>query len=169
MIHDSPHEDDDYIEALEKATVDIEVNDNFQTEYQLSATYISPEFKDALNKRVQSIYDNPNTDLVNSDSKSGYFISVFAPDTQLMNLTDSNLWSIHLKSADKKYTPLKIKKIYKKEKWEAFFPYISAWSQEYFILFEKDQIDASLGKMVSNPPTELIFSNSKTKSILTWP
>lgn len=167
-LHKSPFEDQNYSEQLRNSTRNLEINNNFKTEYQLDVTFLDFQFQKALNQRVQTLYETTNIDFVNSDFKTGFFVSIFSPYKSMMKLEDQSLWAITLKAQSKTYKPIKITKIRQKEKWKNFFPYINEWTSEYFILFDHDNSDETIGKLVKNTPTTLTFSNAKAKAILSW-
>lgn len=168
-IHKTVTEDKSFLKSLESNTRSVKVFKSFENKVQLSATYIGNDFKKALDRRVKDLYQEENTIFTNSDSKVGFFISVFSPLKGISNIADTTLWSIYVVDDNVKKYPIKITQIYNKQRWQSFFPYINFWTQEYFVLFDYDDLSDESIELLEKRQLNLVLSNSDAKIKLSWP
>lgn len=167
-IHPKLHEDDDYYEIFKKSTRTREVYDNFETKYHIQATYLSPEFRSAFDKRLKDLTSTPAFNLGANIQKAGFFVSIFGPDAKKIDLNNQNLWSIILESNDKKFQPSVVRYLADKERWSPFFEHVHKWTKEYFIMFESSTISPPASDMLANQKFLLKLSNLDAAVSMSW-
>ena len=161
-------EDENYREEYRKATKHAEVYINFETRFIVSATHLSPQFSTALASRTKELFGNVPFSLDKATGKTGFFVSVFSPEPDKLDLADSQLWNIEYKQADTVHKPLAVKKIRDKIKWRVFFPEINTWTVEYLVIFDSPAVSPNLDQMVAKDTFRLFLANSDAKVKMTW-
>lgn len=155
----SPVADDEaYNKAYGDATVRYDVVHHFETKYKISITYLNDNFRQALATRHENIFHEPQPVLTEASQKTGFFVSIYSQDRALSDLSDPRLWTVQLKVGNSILKPATIKTLSPKERWAAFFPEISLWSNEYVILFDQappsnqpDSTSFSMELVLSSP------------------
>ena len=98
------------------------------------------------------------------EGKTVFFVSLFSPSYELTSLTEGKHWTILLEEKDKKLKPYSVTKVHAKNKWSHFFPFISPWSQEFIIVFNKEENDKTAFENKKN----LILSHAKAETSMRW-
>lgn len=143
-------EDEDFAPILKKHTVHFDVIENFETKYQVHITYLTPTFREAMARRYERIFREPLTQVAEASQKTGFFISLFTGNRDLIELDNKDIWSIKLEHGSSKLDPSRIERLRPKERWAPFFPDINQWSQEYLVLFDLPPSGAA-GDAPQNP------------------
>ncbi|MFK7825358.1 MAG: hypothetical protein AB8G05_14480 [Oligoflexales bacterium] len=167
-LHPSLNDDYAYLEILEKDTRSTEVYDNFETKFHIHATYLSPQFRRAFDKRLSYLMKEAPFSLGEASSNTGFFISVFAPEDKRVNLNNQNLWTISMKNKNKKYFPTVVRALSDKERWEVFFSHVNKWSKEFIIMFDVPSITPQSPDLVAKDQLKLLLSNSDASVMMTW-
>ncbi len=163
-----PYEDQGYSIALTNATRSADIFRNFETKYLIRTTYLSPDFRKAMSDRVQMLYEQTQSSFGEAQTKVGFFVSIFGPESEKIDLDDQKLWSVIVETKNFRSTPIMIRKLKDKRRWQAFFPYVDKWSSEYFVLFDHPSFTPSAENLVEKVPLRLTFSNSDAKVVFTW-
>ena len=168
LVHKDPSEDEEYNSALDKATREASVYGNFETKMLISATFLSPAFRQAFNTRYEQMMGEKQLILARARNKAGFFVSVFTPEAGAPDLNNSKLWALSLRtSGGQHYLPSLVQRLTEKKRWRPFFPWLNKWSGEYLILFDTDgsvfeggQSPAGAGEPAADrlPPWRLNFS-----------
>lgn len=165
----SPTEDEGYRQALEKATKSRTIFKDFENRYQLTATYLSPEFRSAFAQRMARVYKNAPMQFEEASAKAGFFVTIEAPNDDRIDLTNPHHWSIFLGSNDKNpLKPVLVKKLDDKERWRAFFDSVTPWTTEYLIVFDAPSVNANSKDLVAKTPINLMFANADAQLSLNW-
>lgn len=164
----SPMEDDAFDKALRKATQKRSVFNDFETRYEISATYLSPEFRGAFAKRLEDVYKRADVELGEIGQKAGFFVSLQSFDDTRTDLTNNQHWTILYASKEGTVRPILIKRLYDKERWRAFFPSVDHWSHDYLVVFDVPSIDANAPKLVEKTAVTVTFANADAQVELTW-
>lgn len=166
-LNDGPQDDSGYIKAYDLVSRDVKVVDNFETKFHLTATYLSPDFRAAFARRFEKLFDAPQPFLEEATNKAGFFVTIFSPDRDGYDLTNDQLWTIQLKTAERAHKPVLIKKLDKKHRWTPFFPAVHSWSEEFLILFDTPSVSLD-EKLVNKNNLSLHFANADAKVQLKW-
>lgn len=165
----SPDEDHEYQPAWAKATQARTVFKDFETRYSVTATYLSPDFRNAFAKRYERVYKQAPGEFSEAATKSGFFVSITAPDEDRTDLENPHHWTILLDQAnDKGLKPTLVKRIDDKERWRAFFPTIDEWTQEYLVVFDAPNVNPNSPELVAKTAIGLTFANRDAHVDLTW-
>ncbi|NRA46467.1 MAG: hypothetical protein HRU09_16070 [Oligoflexales bacterium] len=167
-LHPTPYEDSDYFDILKQDTRSTEVYDNFETKFHIHATYLSPQFRRAFDKRLTGLMKEAPFSLGEASSRTGFFISVFAPEDKKVDLNNQNLWTISMKSKSKKYFPTVVRSLSDKERWKAFFSHVNKWSKEFIIMFDAPSITPQSPDLLAKDQLELLLSNADASVTMTW-
>jgi len=167
-LQDDASSDKKYDHVHERATMNAEIIKDFETRYQVSTTYLSPEFRNAFAQRYERVYREPEPVLQEASAKAGFFVTLFSPDSTGYDLTDTHTWTIHLKSGDKLLKPVLVKKLHEKERWQPFFRNVHKWSKEYLVLFETPSVQTNSPDMVAKESLTLEISNADAHVDMKW-
>ncbi|MCB9229915.1 MAG: hypothetical protein H6618_09910 [Deltaproteobacteria bacterium] len=177
-LHDAAEDDPAYFPALKEASRNASVYRDFETKILINATFLSPQFRTAFNKRYAELMEEKHFSLAEADTKAGFFVSVFTADKQPPDLNDRKLWTLILKTSNgQQYFPSMVRSLNEKSRWQAFFPWLSQWSKEYLILFETESPPASAAPTVSSsdvlpdenePELTLSISNPSARVEFHW-
>ena len=164
----TPSEDKDYAKALDKATQARIVYREFETRYQVTATYLSPEFRGAFSKRLERVYKKGETNFTEADQKAGFFVSIHSPDSDRTDLSNPEHWTVLLDSKEGPLKPILVKRLTDKERSRAFFESVNEWTTEYLIVFEAPSVNANSPDLVEKTHINLTFANADAQVSLTW-
>jgi hypothetical protein len=167
-VHESPSEDSEYYEILEDSTKDETVYKNFETRFTVKATYLSPKFRTAFSKRLEKVFMQGSLKFDHERTKAGFFISIYSPDSDRMDLHNDQHWTVLLGSDQGDLKPVLIKKLNDKERWRAFFDGISHWTTEYLVVFDAPNVTPNSPDLVEKTSIKLTFANADGKVKLTW-
>lgn len=163
--HNGISDDEVYVDALRKFTRSVKVYSNFETLYTIHVTYLSPEFMQAFNTRMERFIHDMKSTLNKSSAHLGFFVSIFTPEEGLRHLSDPAIWDIYHETNQIKNAPTTLKALRDKDHWKPFFPQITPWSQEYFILFEDPSGET---KRNLEQSFNVVFANAYASSKLLW-
>ena len=170
--HAPPLADPDYGPVLAKATQSRVVFRDFENRYQVTATYLSPEFRAAFAKRLAQVYLNDESRLFEEASaKAGFFVSIEAPSNELNEKTDlSNPqhWTVQLAGSQGPLKPILVKRLNDKERWRAFFAGINTWTYEYLVVFDAPSVNPHSPELVQKTGVTLTLANADAKVDLSW-
>ena len=94
-------------------------------------------------------------------------MSIHSPEDEDMDLNDTHLWTILLKSPSNPMTPVLVKRLRKKKRWIPFFS-VNKWTREYLVLFDTPSISISGMDMVEQRKLNLTFAHSTAKVDFQW-
>lgn len=160
-------EDDSYFQTYAKNTRSQKIYDNFENKFSIEATYLSPEFRVAFSERLKRLYLQDNPSLGEANDKAGFFVVIHSPDDEDMNLGDTHLWSILLSSSNPQQSPVLVKRLGQKKRWEPFFN-VNKWTKEYLILFDTPSISTGNSDFVEKRLLNLVFAHSTAKVEFSW-
>lgn len=161
-------DDKDYYASLQGATRGGDLIRDFGLEYRIHATYLYPEFRGQLAKRLQSLYVQEAGAFTEADSKSGFFISVFGSDRDTVDLGNTNHWTILLEGKEGSTRPVLVRKITDKVRWRNFFEHVTPWSTEYLVVFDTPAANPGAENMVEKPHAKLVIANAQGKIAFNW-
>lgn len=167
-IHPSVQGDKEYAQTLKKSTGQYQVISNFENRYELFATVLTQEFRNALATRYETLYNEKQPLLEEASDKLAFFVSVYTANKEVRDIRDADLWNVQLESDGHIQKPVAIKYVSKKERWQPFFDYISPWSREYLVLFEIPAAGMPSDEFVRSAKTKLIFTNADGKVTIHW-
>lgn len=169
QLNPSPKEDGVYHQVLEKVTKSRVIFRNFENRYEITATYLSPEFRSAFAERLTRVFREAPMQLEEASDKAGFFVSISAPNDERIDLTNPHHWSIFLASANgSPIKPVLVKRLDDKERWRAFFDHVTDWTREYLIIFDAPSVNASSKDLVAKTPINLMFANADAQLSLNW-
>jgi len=141
-----PYQGSTYKAVLMKWTSEARIYRGLDLELMTSATFKSPEFRDAyaneyartyklgMKEKEKLIKDQKQASLIYND----FIMSAYIPDKKWNDFNKKNsIWKIHLNADNgKKIKPLEIRKIKKIDAvLTHFFPYINTWESIYIVRF----------------------------------
>ncbi len=150
-----------YARSLRKYSRTTTVFSNYETLYMLNVTAFSTEFYEAFEKTQNERFLAMNM-LKGLKKNACFFVSIYSPNEEYNNLTNSHLWEFVLNVGANKYSSISIKKVANKDAWYPFFPYINRWSSDYIISFEVPNSDEI------KPPMTLSLGTSQVKTVMEW-
>lgn len=168
LLHSDIFSDSDYIKPYQAATRTVQITENFEKIYDISVTYLSPEFQQAFAKRMNSHSPQLPQGLKVASSKMGFLVSIFSPEKSKTALEDPSLWTLMVDIDGRRKLPEKVKKLREKERWEPYFPYINRWSVEYLVLFDEPLIALDQSALVVKRPLRITLKNSSASSVMEW-
>ncbi len=156
-VTNSPSVDSDssYHKELYRVTRQAAVSDKFDSKYKIYVTYISSEFKQALNNRYQSLYDKA-LNLFPEEGVS-FLVSLYTNDSTKSNLDDKKIWSLFLEQDGTRTDEYTLSTIGDKNRTLPFFDYVNKWSREYVLTFHTS-VTSSLTLQVANSDGKVKFS-----------
>lgn len=161
-------QDDDYENALRKASRSTSVTRDFETKYTLEATYLSPDFRSAFARRAERFTKNKMHFLEESSGKSAFFVTLFSPDSRVDDLADQDHWTIQLTSAEKPLRPAFVRRLADKDRWKNFFPGVNRWSAEYMVVFDTPSRSTDSPEMAAGNQMQVQFTNPDADVTMTW-
>jgi len=167
-IHPAPEEDSEYFPVYEQSTRKADVTKDFGTRYKVSVTYLSHEFRAAMSKRLERLYQQGQPALEEATQKAGFFVSVFTSKRDVADLSNRDLWNILMRTKDASFKPVAIRKLSDKERWSPFFPQINLWSTDYLVVFDAPSVNPMSADLVDKTPIHLVFANADAQVELSW-
>jgi len=167
-VHSSPSEDSEYYKIYQDSTKENTVYKDFETKFKIQVTYLSPEFRTAFTKRMQSIYLNDAVSFEHERTKAGFFVTLYTPVDSHADLMNNQHWTILYGEGDKAMKPILVKRLNDKERWRGFFDGISKWTNEYLVVFDAANVTPHSPALVQENPTILTFANADGRVKLTW-
>ncbi|KAB8033716.1 hypothetical protein [Fluviispira multicolorata] len=104
-----------------------------------SATLLSPQMKNAYEKRLIETQGNNvkiDKNILNDSSTFGIIINHFTKNRVLLELNDQKLWTLQLNIDGKDYSPDSIIYYKNKDMLSSYFPDNNYWSRFYLVLFK---------------------------------
>ena len=165
----APEEDDQYADALQKATRDKSVFKDFEARFFVTATYLSPEFRSAFQKRLERVYKLGQVEFDKATGKAGFFVALNSPNVDALDLTDAQHWTVLLQTPEGAIKPVLIERLQDKERWRAFFPKaITDWTTDYLVVFDAPSVNPNSPELVAQTPVTLTLANADAQVVLAW-
>lgn len=161
-------DDKDYYTSYQAATRGGDLIRNFGLEYRIHATYLYPEFRSSLAKRLQRLYIQDAGAFVEADSKSGFMVTIFGSDRDSTDLANTNHWTLLLEGKDGSTRPVLVRKITDKRRWRNFFENITPWSVEYLVVFDTPAANPNAANLVEKPHAKFVIATAEGKIALNW-
>ncbi len=159
-------QDQNYLAAYEAASQSAEIYTNFETLMQARVTYLSPAFMKAYETREQALQLVPLHAFGTLTNKVGFLVSLFTPNDTAERFADNTYWNITLQAGEQTYKRTLLLPQREKLRLQSFFPHISSWSKEYFLVFTPD--DLATPPTQSHAPLRLSLHHPQAGVILTW-
>lgn len=167
-VHESVPEDSAYSQALDGVTAQFEVIKNFETRYEVQASALTQEFRTALGSRYEKLFNERHPLLSDASDKLAFFVSLYTMNKDVNDLTDEQLWNVQLQNGGALAKPRRIERLSKKERWQPFFPYITPWSKEYLVIFDKPDGGEPSQEFLKKSQIQLILTNADGKVSMNW-
>lgn len=167
--HERPHEDGDYYRKYQSATRGGDIISKFEILYRIHATYLSPEFRNALVERMGKIYlEDAGAAFQEASAKAGFIVTVYGLDRDTVDLSNTGHWTILFENKEGPVKPVVVKKISDKVRWRNFFETITPWTQDYLVVFDKTAVNPNAETLVEKPMTRLTMSNGEGRIRMDW-
>ena len=164
-----PYQDKNYYPQYMSATRSADVIHNFALYYRIHASYLYPEFRNALAKRLQDLYmQDTSGAFAEAGGKAGFIVSVYSIDRDTSDLANTNHWTVLLDTKDGPIRPILVKKISDKKRWENFFEAMSPWSTDYLVVFDVVAANPGDAQLVDKPHAKLMIANADSKIQMNW-
>jgi len=167
-LNSDPREDRTYYPVLKRSTQSADVIKNFETRFKVRATWLSPEFRTAFAKRLGEVYQQTDASFGEADAKAGFFVTIYAPDHNAVDLANPHHWNLFMRGADGTIKPSVVKRINDKIRWSPFFDTINPWTTEYLVVFDTAPVNANSPELVGATPVELTLANADAQVTLKW-
>lgn len=155
--------------ALQSASRQVKVYDNFETILVANTTFLSAPFRTAFSSRLSTLLDQALFSLDEGTNKSAFFVSVFTPEDEKSMIGNTKLWSIFLTNQSEKIYPSLIKELPTKERWRTFFPYVNNWSKEFLILFDiAPEYIMRNNQLVEGSGMEMVLASIDAQVKIAW-
>ncbi len=167
----APSEDLDFAKALSNSTQSRTVFKEFETRYQVTATYLSPEFRAAFAKRIEKVYKKSDLNLSEAAEKAGFFVSIHSPEDDRVDLTNPHHWTVGVEDPTNSkalFKPILIKRLNDKERWRAYFESVTDWTVEYLVIFDIPSTNVNTSKLLNKKNIVLTFANADAQVSLMW-
>lgn len=166
---DPPYADGDYYRKYQSATRGGDIIRKFDIRYKLHATYLSPEFRSALVKRVEKLYlQDAGGAFQEASTKASFIVTVYGLDRDTVDLTNTNHWTLLFETKEGPVKPVLVKKITDKVRWRNFFETISPWSFDYLVVFDRAAVNPNAENLVEKPITRLLMANGEGRIKMEW-
>ncbi len=159
-------DDSDYNKFYLESTQRFDFVDKFVTKYKVSITSLSSNFRQAMAKRHEKVFLEPQPMLTDASQKTAFFVTLYSSNIKLEELADDRIWAIQLRTGSSVLKPSAIKPLLPKERWQVFFPEITNWSAEYLIIF--DQTPSANQPDAVNSSSELILASPEGSITTRW-
>ena len=168
MVPPTPIEDSAYAPILQKWSREAHVVEHFQKQVDINAVLFTDEMRRAYAERFARLRGNADAQLEDIGSgKLGFVVSVFSPVTDYLELDNRLLWTISARSGAQNVTTPTVRRLQSKTPFEAFFPFISRWSQDYLVIF--DTSGQSGNPVLANPTSVTLLLRCALANVeLNW-
>jgi hypothetical protein len=168
-LNDEIHNDEDYYDKYQSATRGGDLIQKFDVKYRLHATYLSPEFRSALVKRVQKLYmEDAAGAFEEASSKAGFIVTIYGLERETVDLSNTSHWTLIFETKDGPVRPVLVRKINDKIRWRNFFETISPWTSDYLVVFDRAAVNPGATNLVEKPKTKLVLATGEGKVQLEW-
>ena len=168
-LSEKPHQDKSYYAQYISATRGVDVISNFILKYRVHASYLYPEFRNAIAKRLQELYMQDTSGAFSeAGGKSAFIMTVYGVENDSADLSNSNHWTVLLDSKEGPMRPILIKKITDKRRWQNFFETMSPWSADYLVVFDVPAANPGDAQLVEKPHAKLMIANADSKVQMDW-
>lgn len=168
-LNEEIYNDEDYYDKYQSATRGGDLISKFDIRYRLHATYLSPEFRNALVKRVQKLYmEDAAGAFEEASSKAGFIVTVYGLERETADLANTSHWTLIFETKDGPVRPVLVRKINDKIRWRNFFDTISPWTSDYLVVFDRAAVNPGAANLVEKPKTKLVLANGEGKVQLEW-
>ncbi len=168
-VADRLFEDKDYYPKYKAATRGGDVIVKFDMQYRIHATYLSPEFRSSLVKRVEKLYlQDAGGAFQEASSKAGFIVTVYGLDRDSVDLTNTNHWTLLFESKEGVVKPILVKRINDKIRWRNFFETMTPWTTDYLLVFDRTAVNPNAENLVEKPMTRLTLANGLSHVQLNW-
>lgn len=166
---DDIYSDSEYYEKYENATRGGDLIKKFEILYRMHATYLSPEFSNALVKRAQKLYlEDTGGAFQEASSKAGFIVTIYGLERESVDLSNTAHWTVLFESKEGPVKPILVKKLNDKIRWRNFFATMSPWTSDYLIVFDRAAVNPGASNLVEKPKTRLVLANGDGKIQLDW-
>lgn len=150
--------DRSYVHAYRSSTRTSRVYRNFEHQFSINATHLSPAFLQAFRDRHRLLSaDRSDIFADRAARQTAFLISLATP--RPADLRDYLTWTVRLHDGDNRLDPVVIKKIGNKDKLELFFQNVTPWSNEYLLVFDPPPHPG---------PLQLVLGNARARVRLSW-
>ena len=166
---DPPYADKDYYSKYKDATRGGDLIVKFDVHYRLHATYLSPEFRGALVKRVEKLYlQDAGGAFQEASSKAGFIVTAYGMERESVDLANTNHWTLQFESKEGPVKPILVKKLSDKIRWRNFFETMTPWTTDYLVVFDRAAVNPDAANLVEKPMTRLTLANGEGIVKLDW-
>ena len=166
---DPPYADNEYYDKYQAATKGGDLIVKFDVKYRLHATYLSPEFRAALVKRVEKLYmHDAGSAFQEASSKAGFIVTAYGLERETVDLANTNHWTLLFDTKEGPVKPVLVKKISDKIRWRNFFETMSPWTTDYLVVFDRAAVNPDAANLVEKPKTRLTLATGEGKVQMDW-
>jgi hypothetical protein len=166
---DPIYSDSGYYNQYMSATRGGDLIMRFDVKYRIHATYLSPEFRTSLIKRVNNLYlEDAGESFKEATSKAGFIVTAYGQDRETVDLNNPNHWTLLFESKEGPVKPVLVKKISDKIRWRNFFETMTPWTTDYLVVFDRVAVNPGAANLVETPITKLTMATGEGKIQLEW-
>ncbi len=167
-IPPAAHEDEEYAKVTKKWSKSLRVFDRFQNRLEMHSVLFTEEMRQAYVSRWVKMRGDSRTRIgMDVGGKLAVFVSLFTPEDDFLRLDDEALWTIRLSYGEKVLNPVIVRRLFDKELYQSFFPFIHEWSNEYLVVFDVSVAESS-DAMVLPSQVSAQFLSSLASVELAW-
>jgi hypothetical protein len=154
-------QDKNYKKSLQEHTRKSNLSNDFNIMFTIYASSINNKFFNVFKAKYYEIFPqaqkSDDTIIQKINNKTAFIISIYSPDSNLLNLKNKKQWNIYLEENNKNLIfPLSLTPLKKTDSWNSFFPFINDWTRDYLVIFDRSNAK------------KLILSSPKGRAQLLW-
>ena len=168
LVPPLPNEDPAYSPILDKWSREAHVVEKFQKQVDVHAVLFTDEMRRAYAERFARLRGNADAQLEDiGGGKLGFLVSVFSPVNDYLDLDNNQLWTLSVRSGAQSAGTPAVRKLKSKTPFEAFFPFINRWSQDYLVVF--DTTGQAGNPLLANPQSMTLLLRCALANVeLNW-
>lgn len=167
---------EDYDEVLARWTRSDKVYNMLEAVLFVSATFHSPEFRQAFVLAHPNVYGRGSDEARRLDTLEGgaeenfeFFFSAYTADASWNDFgKDDSIWRVTLEGADGERVDGVVSRIKTNANLRVIYPYVTPWARTYAVRFPRT---GAAGQLIISAQTEQFtvrFSSALGEGVLTW-
>jgi hypothetical protein len=168
-IPPEPLSDDAYAPVYDKWFRKVSLVDQFQKRLDASAVLFTDDMRKAYAERWVRIRGDREAEIeALAGGKLAVFVSVFTPETDYLDLDNSQLWSHSLQLGAQGASPVAVKRLFAKSAFSPFFPFVNRWTSDFLVLFDASSSSLQGAGLVNAPQASFQMRSALASLEFTW-
>ena len=168
-IPPGPLEDEAYAKELNTWRKSAHVNEEFQKKIDAEVVMFSDAMRKAYAERWTRLRGDTTAEIAAlTGGKLAFFVSVFSPESDFMEVDNNALWTIQLRRGSEVLVPVLVKKLWEKSAFVPFFPFVNHWTKETLVVFEASSSVPGSTALVKPVTSTLEMRSALAALSFTW-